>query len=99
MSTFDKSTELDKGLIERIISPLTHLVCSSLDHGIELPEARVAAGRGTTGQLLLSTAHQGGNIAAEVSDDGQDLSRGKILRRACKHGPPASGNMTDNEIN
>lgn len=99
LSTFGKSTELDKGLIERIIDPLTHLVHNSLDHGIELPEARVAAGKDATGQLLLSAAHQGGNIVIEVSDDGQGLNRDKILKKARERGLPVSDNMTDDEIN
>ena len=99
LSTFGKSTELDKGLIERIIDPLTHLVRNSLDHGIELPEVRVAAGKDATGQLLLSAAHQGGNIVIEVSDDGQGLNRDKILKKARERGLPVSDNMTDDEIN
>ena len=99
LSTFGKSTELDKGLIERIIDPLTHLVRNSLDHGIELPEARVAAGKDAVGQLLLSAAHQGGNIVIEVSDDGQGLNRDKILKKARERGLPVSDNMTDDEIN
>ncbi len=99
LSTFGKSTELDKGLIERIIDPLTHLVRNSLDHGIEKPEARVANGKDATGQLLLSAAHQGGNIVIEVSDDGQGLNRDKILKKARERGLPVSDNMTDDEIN
>ncbi|WP_049279441.1 ATP-binding protein, partial [Ralstonia solanacearum] len=99
LSTFGKSTELDKGLIERIIDPLTHLVRNSLDHGIETPEARTAAGKEATGQLLLSAAHQGGNIVIEVSDDGQGLNRDKILKKARERGLPVSDNMTDDEIN
>ncbi|WP_426399808.1 chemotaxis protein CheA [Ralstonia sp. R-29] len=99
LSTFGKSTELDKGLIERIIDPLTHLVRNSLDHGIEMPEARLAAGKDAVGQLLLSAAHQGGNIVIEVSDDGQGLNRDKILKKARERGLPVSDNMTDDEIN
>lgn len=99
LSTFGKSTELDKGLIERIIDPLTHLVRNSLDHGIEMPDARVAAGKDAVGQLLLSAAHQGGNIVIEVSDDGQGLNRDKILKKARERGLPVSDNITDDEIN
>ncbi|HEX7972460.1 MAG TPA: Hpt domain-containing protein, partial [Thiobacillus sp.] len=64
------ATELDKGLIERIVDPLTHLVRNSVDHGIELPEKRRDGGKSETGKLTLSAAHQGGNIVIEVSDDG-----------------------------
>ncbi|PSJ19244.1 chemotaxis protein CheA, partial [Halomonas sp. ND22Bw] len=75
LDTVGKETELDKGLIERIIDPLTHLVRNSLDHGIETPEVRVRNGKDATGQLLLSAQHHGGNIVIEVSDDGGGLNR------------------------
>ncbi|HID8192359.1 TPA: chemotaxis protein CheA [Serratia marcescens] len=67
------STELDKSLIERIIDPLTHLVRNSLDHGIEEPATRIAAGKSAVGNLVLSAEHQGGNICIEVIDDGAGL--------------------------
>jgi two-component system chemotaxis sensor kinase CheA len=63
-------TELDKGLIERIVDPLTHLVRNSIDHGIEMPAIRAAAGKTENGRLFLSAVHQGGNIIIEVADDG-----------------------------
>src|SRR6185369_14114688 len=84
--TFGKETELDKGLIERIIDPLTHLVRNSLDHGIETPAIRLAKGKEATGQLLLSAQHHGGNIVIEVSDDGAGLNREKILAKAMQQG-------------
>ncbi|WP_114813764.1 chemotaxis protein CheA [Paraburkholderia kururiensis] len=96
--TFGQATELDKSLIERIIDPLTHLVRNSLDHGIETVEARRAAGKGATGQLVLSAAHHGGNIVIEVSDDGAGLRRDKILAKAMKQGLPVSDTMTDDEV-
>ncbi|MGY6469198.1 chemotaxis protein CheA, partial [Vibrio parahaemolyticus] len=86
--TFGKATELDKSLIERIIDPLTHLVRNSLDHGIETPDKRVAAGKDPTGQLILSAQHHGGNIVIEVSDDGGGLRRDKILAKAMQNGLP-----------
>jgi two-component system chemotaxis sensor kinase CheA len=92
------ATELDKGLIERIVDPLTHLVRNSIDHGIEAPEARKAAGKSETGKLSLSAAHQGGNIVIEVSDDGAGLNREKILARAMQQGMPVSDAMTDAEV-
>lgn len=73
LTLMGSSTELDKSLIERIIDPLTHLVRNSLDHGIELPENRVAAGKSPVGNLILSAEHQGGNICIEVTDDGAGL--------------------------
>ncbi|SUB70868.1 Chemotaxis protein CheA [Pluralibacter gergoviae] len=92
------STELDKSLIERIIDPLTHLVRNSLDHGIELPEARLAAGKSATGQLTLSAEHQGGNICIEVTDDGAGLNRQRILDKAASQGMAVSESMTDDEV-
>jgi two-component system chemotaxis sensor kinase CheA len=96
--TFGQATELDKSLIERIIDPLTHLVRNSLDHGIETVEARRAAGKATTGQLVLSAAHHGGNIVIEVSDDGAGLRRDKILAKAQKQGMQVSESMSDEEV-
>jgi len=96
--TFGKATELDKSLIERIIDPLTHLVRNSLDHGIETPDKRVAAGKDATGQLILSAQHHGGNIVIEVSDDGGGLNRERILAKAIQNGLPVSENITDEEV-
>ncbi|MGV2288320.1 chemotaxis protein CheA [Trinickia sp. YCB016] len=96
--TFGQATELDKSLIERIIDPLTHLVRNSLDHGIETVEKRRAAGKDSTGQLVLSAAHHGGNIVIEVSDDGAGLNREKILAKAAKQGMQVSESMTDEEV-
>jgi two-component system chemotaxis sensor kinase CheA len=92
------ATELDKGLIERIVDPLTHLVRNSIDHGIELPAARVAAGKSEAGRLFLSAAHQGGNIVIEVADDGGGLNRERILAKARENGLPVGENMTDSEV-
>lgn len=96
--TFGKATELDKSLIERIIDPLTHLVRNSLDHGIETPDKRVAAGKDPTGQLILSAQHHGGNIVIEVSDDGGGLNRERILAKAIQNGLPVSETITDEEV-
>lgn len=98
LDTFGKETELDKGLIERIVDPLTHLVRNSLDHGIETPEQRTAKGKDATGQLLLSAQHHGGNIVIEVSDDGAGLNREKILAKALQKGLPVSETMPDEEV-
>ena len=92
------STELDKSLIERIIDPLTHLVRNSLDHGIELPETRIATGKSEVGNLILSAEHQGGNICIEVTDDGAGLNRERILAKALSQGLAVHDNMTDDEV-
>lgn len=96
--TFGQATELDKSLIERIIDPLTHLVRNSLDHGIETTELRLASGKDPVGQLVLSAAHQGGNIVIEVSDDGAGLRREKIIAKAQQQGLSVSESMSDEEV-
>ncbi|MBF8221197.1 chemotaxis protein CheA [Halomonas sp. 328] len=96
--TEGESTELDKSLTERIIDPLTHLVRNSLDHGIESPEAREAAGKPATGRLTLSAQHQGGNILIEVIDDGAGLNRDKLLAKARENGLAVSDAMSDDEV-
>ncbi|TSD61547.1 chemotaxis protein CheA [Variovorax sp. KBS0712] len=98
LDTYGKETELDKGLIERIVDPLTHLVRNSLDHGIEAPEVRLAKGKDATGQLLLSAQHHGGNIVIEVSDDGAGLNRERILDKARQQGLPVNDAMPDEEV-
>ncbi|MFG6158711.1 chemotaxis protein CheA [Halomonas sp. 1390] len=96
--TEGESTELDKSLTERIIDPLTHLVRNSLDHGIEDPETREAAGKPRTGRLTLSAQHQGGNILIEVIDDGAGLDRDKLLAKARESGLAVSDTMSDDEV-
>jgi two-component system chemotaxis sensor kinase CheA len=96
--TVGAATELDKGLIERIVDPLTHLVRNSIDHGIEMPEQRSAAGKAETGRLSLSASHQGGNIVIEVSDDGGGLSRQRILAKAVEQGLDVNDSMVDTEV-
>ncbi|MFZ2973840.1 MAG: chemotaxis protein CheW [Ferribacterium limneticum] len=98
LKTSGETTELDKGLIERIADPLTHLIRNSLDHGIELPEARIAAGKNPVGTITLKAYHQGGNVVIEVGDDGAGLPRNKILAKARERGLPVSDQMTDSEV-
>lgn len=92
------ATELDKGLIERIVDPLTHLVRNSIDHGIEMPAIRTAAGKTENGRLFLSAVHQGGNIIIEVADDGGGLNRERILAKAKQNGLPVSDTMADADV-
>jgi two-component system, chemotaxis family, sensor kinase CheA len=96
--THGAATELDKGLIERIVDPLTHLVRNSIDHGIEMPEVRRAAGKSEMGKLSLSAGHQGGNIVIEVTDDGGGLNREKIMAKARERGLPVSDSMSDGDV-
>lgn len=91
-------TELDKGLVEKISDPLTHLVRNSLDHGVESPEARLAAGKAEQGTVTLRAFHQGGSIVIEVSDDGQGLNREKILAKAKERGLAVHDAMPDQDV-
>ena len=93
-----EGTELDKGLIEKLSDPLTHLVRNSLDHGIETPEARIAKGKDPQGTITLRAAHQGGSIVIEVSDDGAGLNRERILAKAKEKGLPVSDSISDAEV-
>jgi two-component system, chemotaxis family, sensor kinase CheA len=88
-------TELDKGLIERIADPLTHLIRNSLDHGIESPKQRVAAGKPAKGKITLSAMHQGGSIVIEVIDDGAGLNRDKIISKAKQRDIALPSTVTD----
>jgi two-component system chemotaxis sensor kinase CheA len=96
--TQGEATELDKGLVEKITDPLTHLVRNSCDHGIEKPADRLAKGKPETGTITLAASHQGGSIVIEVRDDGRGLSREKLLRKARERGIDAPDSMTDSEV-
>jgi two-component system chemotaxis sensor kinase CheA len=96
--TQGEATELDKGLVEKITDPLTHLVRNSCDHGVEMPAERLSAGKSETGTITLSASHQGGSIVIEVRDDGRGLSRPKILAKARERGLDVSDQMSDAEV-
>ena len=96
--TLGESTELDKGMVEKITDPLTHLVRNSCDHGIELPAERAAKGKPEHGTLTLVASHQGGSIVIEVRDDGKGLNRRKLIDKAREKGIDAPDSMTDSEV-
>jgi two-component system chemotaxis sensor kinase CheA len=98
LKVIGEGTELDKGLIEKISDPLTHLVRNSLDHGIELPDERIAKGKDPQGTITLRAAHQGGSIVIEVSDDGAGLNREKILAKAKEKGMSVNDSMSDADV-
>jgi two-component system chemotaxis sensor kinase CheA len=91
-------TELDKGVIERLSDPLTHIVRNSIDHGIELPDARLAAGKPASGTVRLGAFHQGGSIVVQISDDGRGLSRERILAKAREKSLAVHDGMSDAEV-
>ena len=79
-------TELDKAVVERIADPLMHLVRNALDHGLETPAQRLAAGKPAQGKLTLSACHESGAILIRITDDGRGIQRDKVLQRAWERG-------------
>jgi len=98
LKTVGDTTELDKGLIEKIADPLTHLVRNCMDHALETPENRIAAGKERCGTITLRASQIGGRIVIDVIDDGAGLNRDRILRKASERGIAASDSMSDEEV-
>ncbi|MGN7725651.1 chemotaxis protein CheA [Luteimonas sp. 22616] len=98
LRTHGEATELDKGVIEKIVDPLVHLVRNAIDHGLESPEERIAAGKDQTGTVTLDAAHQGACIIIEISDDGRGLDRERILRKAAERNVPVPDNASDAQV-
>lgn len=97
--TEGESTEIDKTMLERLSDPLTHMLRNAADHGIETPEARLAAGKSPKGQVKLSASHRSGHVVIEISDDGAGLDREKILAKAVQKGlVTADPNLSDSEV-
>ncbi|MBC3765455.1 chemotaxis protein CheA [Neptunicella marina] len=92
------NTEVDKGLIEKLVDPLTHLVRNSIDHGIEMPNVRIEKGKDATGEVILRAAQKGGSIVISIIDDGAGLNRERILNKAIEKGIDASDAMSDAEV-
>ncbi|MCB9884978.1 MAG: chemotaxis protein CheA [Planctomycetes bacterium] len=81
-----EDTELDRNVVEQISDPLVHMIRNAVDHGIELPDGRRAAGKGSEGRLLLRAYHQGGSIVIEIQDDGRGLDKNKVVAKAISKG-------------
>jgi len=97
--TAGEMTEIDKTVIEQLNDPLTHMIRNALDHGIEGPDERVAAGKPRQGTILLSAAQRSGRIVIEVADDGRGLNREKVLAKARDRGLVAAGaTLSEEEI-
>lgn len=95
-------TELDRTVIDEIGDPLVHLIRNALDHGIESPEERLAAGKPETGSVELRAYHSGNHVFIEIEDDGAGIDRERVLQKAISKGvvtEEASHSMTDNQIN
>ncbi|HVF17058.1 MAG TPA: chemotaxis protein CheA, partial [Steroidobacteraceae bacterium] len=94
-----EQTELDKTVLEKIGDPLVHLVRNSVDHGIEMPDVRTAAGKSATGTVYLEAYHKGGNITVEVGDDGGGLNKDRIIAKARSRGLIGQNDtLTDDQV-
>ncbi|RVT92500.1 chemotaxis protein CheA [Sphingomonas crocodyli] len=94
-----EATELDKTVVERIGEPLTHLIRNAIDHGLESPEERLAAGKSAEGRIRLSAEHRSGRIVICVSDDGRGIDRPRVLAKAIERGLVApDARLSDEEI-
>ncbi|MBW2108108.1 MAG: chemotaxis protein CheA [Deltaproteobacteria bacterium] len=94
-----EDTEIDRNMVDEIYDPLVHMVRNSVDHGIEAPEDRRAAGKPETGTLTLKAYHKGGNIVIEISEDGKGLDRDRIIQRAIERDLISSGqDLSDQDV-
>jgi two-component system chemotaxis sensor kinase CheA len=98
--TVGEDTEIDRNMVDEIYNPLVHMIRNAVDHGMEMPEDRIRAGKPERGTINLKAFHRGGNIVIEISDDGRGLSREKIRQKAIKNGliSPTDA-LTDQEVN
>jgi len=97
--TTGEDTELDRNIVEQLADPLMHMVRNALDHGVESPDERAAAGKPRTARVDLRAAHQGGHIVIEIADDGRGMKREPILRKAREKGIIGeSAVLTDSEV-
>ena len=98
LRTVGEGTEIDRGVIEKITDPLTHLIRNSVDHGIETVDERVAAGKPVKGLVTLTACHQGGSVVIEIQDDGRGLNREKLLAKARERNVAIAENPSDQDI-
>jgi len=95
-----ESTEVDRSIVEMLSDPLTHIIRNSVDHGIESPVNRAAAGKPEEGTIRLSAGHRGGRIVIEIADDGAGINPERVLKKARERGLVApDANLTEDEIN
>ncbi len=94
-----EDTEIDRNMVDEIYNPLVHMIRNSVDHGLEMPEDRIKAGKTERGMITLKAYHRGGNIVIEIADDGRGLNKEKILNKAIKNGLlQGDENLTDQEV-
>jgi two-component system chemotaxis sensor kinase CheA len=95
-----ETTEVDRSIIERLGDPLTHIIRNSVDHGIEAPADRIAAGKNEEGTIRLSAEHRGGRIVIEIADDGAGINSERVLKKAREKGlVAADASLSDDEVN
>lgn len=95
-----ESTEIDKTVMEKLGDPMVHLIRNSLDHGLEAPEERLAAGKSEVGKVQLDAYHQGGYIIIDIIDDGRGVNTRKVYEKALANGLiTADQQLSDDEIN
>ncbi|WP_027260147.1 chemotaxis protein CheA [Leisingera aquimarina] len=94
-----ENTEVDKTVIERLSDPLTHILRNAVDHGVEKPEDREAAGKSKVGEIQLSASHRSGSVCIEIKDDGAGVNRPRVKQIAIEKGLiPENAELTDGEI-
>ena len=92
------ATEIDKGLIEKLVDPLTHLIRNSIDHGIEMPDTREKMGKARKGMVILAAEQRGGSVIITITDDGAGLNRERILNKAMANGMDVNEDMPDEKV-
>ncbi len=94
-----EDTEIDRNVVDELYEPMVHMIRNSVDHGLETPQERVAAGKKTEGEIRLKASHRGGNIVVEISDDGRGLNRSRIIEKAGSNGLISDDSkLSDEEI-
>jgi two-component system chemotaxis sensor kinase CheA len=93
-----EETEIDRGLLEALSEPLTHLLRNAIDHGIEFPEERVRQGKPARGRVAVSARQQGGNVVVEITDDGPGIDAARVREKAVRDGIPGAAAMDDTAV-
>lgn len=95
-----EETEIDRNVVDELYEPMVHMIRNSVDHGLETPEKRQAAGKSPEGEICLKAFHRGGNIIVEISDDGRGLDKNRIIKKAKANGLISDeSKLSDDDIN
>jgi two-component system, chemotaxis family, sensor kinase CheA len=94
-----EQTEMDRSMVEQIADPLVHLIRNAVDHGVEPPTDRIAAGKPETATVILSASHEGGSIVIEIHDDGRGIDRERVVAKAVSQGLVAEdATLSDSQV-